>query len=148
MVRVGLNGFDLNCSAFDKTRQNQESLWPSPKTCLLFMSIYNIPRACLLNRSPVPAMDIKSNRSGLWRHMLETCRRLRRLCHKHSNNVARHDKKLQLSQNFCRATKIFCHATWISCRVGLTLCCDFYTFRCYNTCTFSLPTFAVLRHTT
>ena len=27
--------------------------------------IYNIPRACLLNRSPVPAMDLKSNRSGL-----------------------------------------------------------------------------------
>ena len=53
---------------------------------------YNIPRACLLNRSPVPAMDLKSNRSGLWRHMLDTCRRLRRLCRKHSNNVARHDK--------------------------------------------------------
>ena len=26
---------------------------------------YNIPRACLLNRSPVPAMDLKSNKSGL-----------------------------------------------------------------------------------
>ena len=26
---------------------------------------YNIPRACLLNRSPVPGMDLKSNRSGL-----------------------------------------------------------------------------------
>ena len=25
----------------------------------------NIPRACLLNRSPVPAMALKSNRSGL-----------------------------------------------------------------------------------
>ena len=25
---------------------------------------YNIPRACLLNRSPVPAMDLKSNRSS------------------------------------------------------------------------------------
>ena len=37
-------------------------------------------------------MDLKSNKSGLWRHMLETCRRLRWLCHKHSNNVARHDK--------------------------------------------------------
>ena len=30
-----------------------------------FWSIYNIPRAYLLNRSPVPAMDLKSNRSGL-----------------------------------------------------------------------------------
>ena len=25
---------------------------------------YNIPRACFLNRSSVPAMDLKSNRSG------------------------------------------------------------------------------------
>ena len=54
--------------------------------------IYNIPRACLRNRSPVPAMDLKSNRWGLWRHLLETCRRLRRLCRKLSHNVARHDK--------------------------------------------------------
>ena len=38
------------------------------------------------------AIDLKSNRSGLRRHMLETCRRLRRLCRKRSNNVARHDK--------------------------------------------------------
>ena len=27
--------------------------------------LFNIPRACLLNRSPVPAIDLKSNRSGL-----------------------------------------------------------------------------------
>ena len=26
---------------------------------------YNIPRACLVNRPPIPAMDLKSNRSGL-----------------------------------------------------------------------------------
>ena len=115
---------------------------------------YNIPRACLLNRSPVPAMVLKSNRSGLWRHMLETCRRLRWLCRKHSNNVARHDKtpvkstllscdmtKLQLSQHFCRAT-------WVSCCVGVTLCCDSHTFRSCNTCTFILTTFTMLRHTT
>ena len=53
---------------------------------------HNIPRACLINRSPVPAMDLKSNRSGLRRHMLKTCHRLRRLCYRRSNNVARHDK--------------------------------------------------------
>ena len=29
-------------------------------------------------------------------------------------------------------------------RVGVTLCCDFYTFRSCNTCTFSFNTFAVL----
>ena len=58
----------------------------------MFTLNYNIPRACLLSGSPVPAMDLKSNRSGLWRHMLETCHRLRRLCRKHSNNVARHDE--------------------------------------------------------
>ena len=28
-------------------------------------TFYGIPRACLLNRSPVPAMVLKSNRSGL-----------------------------------------------------------------------------------
>ena len=143
-------------------------MWLAKFQIFSFRVIYNIPRACLLNRSPVPAMDLKSNRSGLWRHMLETCRRLRRLCRKRSNNVAQHDetpvkstrlsrnknilssymKKLQLSQHFCRATKIFCYATWVLCRVNVTLCCDFYTFRSYNTCTFSMPTFAVLRHTT
>ena len=36
--------------------------------------------------------------------------------------------KLQLSQYFCRATSV-------SCSVGVTLCCDFYTFRSCNTCT-------------
>ena len=30
-----------------------------------FVRHYNIPDACLLNRSPVPAMDLKSNRSGV-----------------------------------------------------------------------------------
>ena len=38
---------------------------------------YNIPRACLLKRLPVQAMDLKSNRSGFQRHKLEICRRLR-----------------------------------------------------------------------
>ena len=46
--------------------------------------------------------------------------------------------KLRLRQHFCRATRILC-------RVGVTLCCDFYTFRSCNTCTFSLTTCAVLR---
>ena len=32
---------------------------------LMFKMYYNIPRACLLNRSPVLAMDLKSNRSDL-----------------------------------------------------------------------------------
>ena len=72
-----------------KTKIDKEE---SVKTVNEIKLIYNIPRACLLNGSPVPAMDVKSNRSGLWPHMLETCRRLRRLCRKHSNNVARHDK--------------------------------------------------------
>ena len=104
--------------------------------------IYNIPKACLLNRSPAPAMDLKSNSSGLSRHMLETCRRLRRLCRKRLNNVARHDKT-PLKSTILSRDKI-----WASCRIGVTLCCDFYIFRSCNTCTFSLRTFAVLRHTT
>ena len=56
------------------------------------VQIIFIPRACFLSRSPVPAVDLKSNRSDLWRHMLEMCRRLRRLCRKCWNNVAQHDK--------------------------------------------------------
>ena len=76
---------------------------------------YNIPRACLLNRPPVPAMDLKSNRSGLWRHMLETCRRLRRLCCESSDNVAWH--KTPVSQHFCHTTKIFCRATRAWCHI-------------------------------
>ena len=43
----------------------------------LLFCYYNIPRACLHNRSTVPAIDLKSNKSGLWHHMLETCRNLR-----------------------------------------------------------------------
>ena len=101
---------------------------------------YNIPSAWLLNRSPVPAMDLKSNRSGLWHHMLETCRRLRDYV-ANVQTMSCDIIKLQLNQHFCRAT-------WVSCRVGVTLCCGFYTFRSCNTCTFSLTTFAVLRHTT
>ena len=66
-------------------------------------------------------MDLKSNRSGFWHHIIGTCYGLRWLCHKHSNNVIQHDKtpvestislhdnnilsrdmiKLQLSQHFC-----------------------------------------------
>ena len=39
--------------------------------CLLLWILkffYNIPRACLLNRSPVPAMDLKSNRQFVTSH--------------------------------------------------------------------------------
>ena len=104
-------------------------------------NFYNIPRACLLNRrSSVPAMDLKSNISGLWRHILETCRRLRRLCRNHSNSVVRHDKTPVKSTLLSRDMSFL--------REGVTLCCDFYTFRSCNTCTFSLTACAVLRHTT
>ena len=34
------------------------------ETVTVFVSYYNIPRACLLNRSPVPAM-VKTNGLGL-----------------------------------------------------------------------------------
>ena len=60
---------------------HQSTVWPckSPYQGCMFKQLlhvililkgvinvnYNIPRACLLNRSPVPAMDLKSNRSGL-----------------------------------------------------------------------------------
>ena len=111
------------------------------RNSIITKKYYNIPRACLPTRSPVPAMNLTSNISSLWRHMLETCCRLRTLCCKHSTAMSRDMIKLQLGQHFCRAT-------WVSCRVGVTLCCDFYTFRSCNACTFSLTTFSVLRHTT
>ena len=58
-------------SVFDSRKGSSNTL----KTCKnislyfirrhLIICNYNIPRACLLNRPPVPAMDLKSNRSGL-----------------------------------------------------------------------------------
>ena len=113
----------------------------------IFKWSYNIPKTFLLNRSPVPTIDLKCNRSGLSRHMIAE------LVVGWEDYVASVQTmsidmiKLQLSQHVCRATKIFCHAR-VSCRIGVTLCCDFYTFRSCNTCTFSLPNFAVLRHRT
>ena len=83
---------------------------------------YNIPRACLLNRLPVPAMDLKSNRSGLRSHMLETCHRLRRLCRKHSNNVARYDKTPLKSTLLLRDKKILsCDKSFMSRRSDIML---------------------------
>ena len=109
-------------------------------------TIYNIPRACLLNRSLIPAMDLKSNRSGVWRYMLETCRRLRRLCRKRSDNVARHDKTPVKSTLLSRNKDILSRDTsFMSRRIDIML---WLLHRSCNTCTFSLPTFAVLRHTT
>ena len=116
--------------------------------CQLNKHDYNIPRACLLNRSPVPAMDLKSNRSGLWGHMLAELVVGWEDYVASVQTMSRDMIKLQLRKHFCRATKILCRATWVSCRIRVTLYCDFYTFRSCNTCTFSLPTFAVLRHTT
>ena len=111
-------------------------------------NIYNIPRACLLNRSPVPAMDLKSNRSGLWRHMLETCRRLRRLCRKRSNNVARHDKTPVKSTLLSHDKNILsCDMTFMSRRSDIMFWL-LHIFRSCNACILSLPAFALLRHTT
>ena len=80
----------------------------------------------LLNRSPVPAMDLKSNGSGLWRHILETCRRLRRLCRKNLSNVARHDKTQVKSTLLSRDRNILsCGTNFMSRRSYIMLC--FYT---------------------
>ena len=81
----------------------------------------NIPRACLLNRPPVPAMDLKNNRSGLWRHMWETCRRLRRLCRKRSNNVARHYKTPVKSTLVARQKYSVARHSFMSRRTGIML---------------------------
>ena len=67
--------------------------------------------------------------------MLENCRRLRRLCRKHSNNIARHDKTPVKSTLLSRDKHILSRDM-----KGVTLYCDFYTFRSCITCTFSLTT--------
>ena len=72
----------------------------------------------LLNGSLVQAMDLKGNRSDLWRHMVAEL-----VWEDYVANiqtVSRDMIKLQLSQHLCRVT-------WVSRRVGVTLCCDFYT---------------------
>ena len=112
-----------------------------------FLFFYNIPGTCLPNTSPVQAMVLKSNRSGLWHHIIETCRRLRWLCRKHSNNVARHDKIPVKSILLSRGKDILSHDTSLMsrrCDIMLWL----YTFRSCNRCIFSLTTCAVLRPTT
>ena len=76
----------------------------------MFKLYYNIRRVWLRTRSPVPAMDLKSNS-----YTLETCRRLRRLCRKHSNNVARHDKTPVKSKLLSR------DMSFMSPRSGITL---------------------------
>ena len=80
---------------------------------------YNFPGTCSLNRLRVPAMVLKSNRSGLlmvsesnwsglWCHIIGT--------QIMSGNMI----KLHLSWYFCRATRILCH-------VGVTSCCNIHT---------------------
>ena len=55
-----------NDSLFSQSKDIlQDKLEPPTLNILIDKKVYNIPRACLLNRSPVPAMDLKSNRSGL-----------------------------------------------------------------------------------
>ena len=56
-------------------------------------TIYNIPIACLLiiDRHFQPWFP-KRNKSGLWRHIIETCHRLKWLYRENSNNVSRHDE--------------------------------------------------------
>ena len=59
--------------------------------------------ALLLNNARLPMFWL-FNRSGLWRHIIGTCRRLRWLCRKHSSIVARHDKTLVKSTFLSRDT--------------------------------------------
>ena len=69
-------------------------------------------------------MVLKSNRSVLWRHIIETCRRPRWLRRKYSNNVARHDKipfKSRLLS--CNKNNRVARASYL---VGVTLRCDFF----------------------
>ena len=108
--------------------------------------IIYLEHACLIDRQSqlwfYKAIDqaylwSKSNRSGLWRHVMRTCRRLRWVCRKHSNNVVRRDKTPVKSTLLSRDKNIMFSDTNL-CRVGVTSCCSIYTFRGCNTCTFSL----------
>ena len=65
--------------------------------------LYNIPRACLLNRSPVLAMDLKA----IDQACDVTCQKLVVGSEDYVANiqtVSRDMIKLQLSQHFCRVT--------------------------------------------
>ena len=98
--------FSSKDRSFLQMRLRPNSLCPDvyQKTLIppiLYILIIYLEHSCLIHRQ-----FQESSRSGLWRHMLKTCRRLRRLCRKHSNNVAKYDK-LQLSQPFRLATKIW-----------------------------------------
>ena len=99
----------------------------------------------MLNRSPVLAMVLKSNRQACDVTSKELV--VGRDDYVANIQTMSRDKiKLQLSQHFCRATKILCHATRVSCRVGMALRSDFYTFRSCNTCIFSFTTFPALHN--
>ena len=89
--------------------------------------------------SPSYPMVLKSNRSSLWRHIIGTCRRLRWLCRKHSEIVARHDKTPVKSTFLSRDTNLMSRRSDIMLQ---------HLYRSFNTCTFSLTTCAMLRHTT
>ena len=64
--------------------------------------------------------------------MLEACRRLRRLCRKHSNTVARHDKTP------VKSTLLSHDMSFMAPRSDIML--YFYTFRSCDRCTFNLTT--------
>ena len=144
-LRYASDNKDIHMSCFENERSSAsvaiELHWSRIKSAVkqrcVHILYYNIPRECLFNRSPVPAMVLKSNRSGLWR----TCVAGWDDYVANTQTMSRDMIKLKLSNNFYRAT-------WVPCRVGVKLCCDFHTFRSYNTCTFRLTTFAVFRHTT
>ena len=113
--------------------------------CIMFFIIY-LEHGCLIDRQSQlwfwKAIDqaclrSESNRSSLWRHIIGTCRRLRWLCRKHSNNVARHNKTPVIKSTLLSRDMNLC-------RVGVTSCCNIYTFRSCYTC---LTTCAVLRPT-
>ena len=132
-LRYASDNKDIHMSCFENGRSSASvaielhcsRIKSAVKQRCVHILYYNIPRACLLNRSPVSAMVLKSNRSGLWR----TC--VAGWDDYVANTQTMSQDVFQLSHNFCRAT-------WVPCRVGVKLCCDFYIFRSYNRCTFRL----------
>ena len=67
---IKTNGSGISSLSHSATHSKQKVAMAAPERnehCLHLQkkSVYNIPRACFLNRSAVPGMVIKTNRSGI-----------------------------------------------------------------------------------
>ena len=119
-----------------------EDCWGSVIWYVLILFIIYPEHVCLTDRQSQLWIWKAIYRSGLLRHMLKLVVGWEDYV-AYVRTMSSDMIKLQLSQHFCRATKILCCAKWVSCRLGVTLCYDFYTFNSCFTCILSLTNCAV-----